>query len=184
MWEILHELYRVLDDAWALLLWGISANINDKMMIMLKELECDNGLSSFCRGHATYKSPCRSVRPSVGPSVCHTLLFLHFWAFWGLESLFLSRPLPKSWLPLSKSLLPLPKSLLPLSKSLLPLPNARDRSSRVYGFVFCTKENTVKTHLLILSVDIHVEWRIEVRWSQNSRIHNMDRRIYRGKEGN
>ena len=23
----------------------------------------------FCRGHATYKSPCRSVRRSVGPSV-------------------------------------------------------------------------------------------------------------------
>ena len=27
----------------------------------------------FCRGHATYKSPC--------PSVCHTLLFVHFCAF-------------------------------------------------------------------------------------------------------
>ena len=44
---------------------------------------------SFCRGHATYKPPCRSVGRSVCrsvglsvcPSVCHTLLFLHFWAF-------------------------------------------------------------------------------------------------------
>ena len=27
----------------------------------------------FCRGHATYKSPC--------PSVCHTLLFVHYCAF-------------------------------------------------------------------------------------------------------
>ena len=30
----------------------------------------------FCHGHATYKSPCRSVRRSV--TLC---LFLHFWAF-------------------------------------------------------------------------------------------------------
>ena len=44
---------------------------------------------SFCRGYATYKPPCRSVGPSVGPSVRrsvgpsvrHTLLFSHFWAF-------------------------------------------------------------------------------------------------------
>ena len=35
----------------------------------------------FCRGHATYKPPCRSVRLSVGRSVRHTLLFSHFWAF-------------------------------------------------------------------------------------------------------
>ena len=54
----------------------------------------------FFREHATYKSPCRSVGPSVHPSVCHTLLFLHFWAFKGLESLYLSMPLPKSLLPL------------------------------------------------------------------------------------
>ena len=69
----------------------------------------------FCRGHATYKSTCRSVRPSTGPSVRPShYTFLHFWAFSGLERLYLGMPLPKSWLPLPKSLLPLPKLLLPL----------------------------------------------------------------------
>ena len=42
---------------------------------MTKEMKKEDTL--FRRGHATYKSPCRSV----GLSVRHTLLFLHFWAF-------------------------------------------------------------------------------------------------------
>ena len=73
----------------------------------------------LCRGHATYKSPCqsvgRSVGRSVGPSVRHTLLFLNFWAFYGLESMYLSMPCPNHY---------------------CPCPTARDRSSRVYGLVF------------------------------------------------
>ena len=55
----------------------------------------------------------RSVGPSVRRSVT-LCFFLHFWAFSGLESLYLSMPLPKSSQPLPKSLLPLPKSVLPL----------------------------------------------------------------------
>ena len=35
-----------------------------------------SSVSLFCRGHATYKSPCWSVGPSVDPSV--TLLFFAF----------------------------------------------------------------------------------------------------------
>ena len=81
------------------------------------------GLIVFVAGNATYKSPCRSVGRS-----CHTLLFLLFWGFQGLESLYLSMPLPKL-------LLPLPKSLLPLPKSILPLPNRPRQSSRVQGLV-------------------------------------------------
>ena len=34
--------------------------------------------NNFCRGHATYKSPCRSVGWSVGRSVHHTSLFFAF----------------------------------------------------------------------------------------------------------
>ena len=48
----------------------------------------------FVTGNATYKSPCRSVRPfvrpsacpsvrpSFHPSICHTLLFFCLWAVW------------------------------------------------------------------------------------------------------
>ena len=61
-------------------------NVQNKWSSLWNEKTNTARLPSFCRGHATYKSPCRSVGPSVGPSVRrsvgHTLLFLRFWALW------------------------------------------------------------------------------------------------------
>ena len=66
--------------------------------------------SVFCRGYATYKSPCQlvglSVRWSVGRSV--TLCFFAFLGILRVGKFVFEQALAKSLLPLPKSLLPLP----------------------------------------------------------------------------
>ena len=80
----------------------------------------------FCRGHATYKSPCRSVGPSVRPS--HFAFFCIFGQFKGWKVCIRVCPCPNHHCPC-------PNHYCPCPNHYCPCPTARDRSSRVNGLV-------------------------------------------------
>merc|ERR1712168_650709 len=79
----------------------------------------------FVAGNATYKSTCRSVRRSVGPSVP-----LYFFSVFELFEGRIARVLVSCG-----CLCPCPNHFCPCPTHYCPCPTARDRGSRVYGLV-------------------------------------------------
>ena len=100
---------------------------------------CQYFVPYFCRGHATYKPPYRSVGPSVCRSVrrsvtlCFFCIFGHFkgWKICNWAS-----PCPNHYCPCPNHYCPCPNHHCPCPNHYCPCPTVHDRSSRVYGLVF------------------------------------------------
>ena len=100
----------------------------------------------FCRGHATYKSPCRSVGRSVRPLV--RLLDFAFFAFFGhfkgWKVCIWACPCPNHNCPCPNHYCPCPNHYCPCPNQYCPCPSVRDSSSRVYGLVWISISKLVK----------------------------------------
>ena len=93
----------------------------------------------FVAGNATYNSPCRSVGPSVGPSVP-----LYFFSVFELFEGRIARVLVSCG-----CLCPCPTHYCPCPTHYCPCPTARDRGSRVYGLVLILTNRFSKLYVLV-----------------------------------